>query len=147
MPSFLSKAGRTKAQVKIGGGRNTKAQAAQVISNLQEVIRSVDGATPEAIEAGLRLIFNKSQEYVPVLSGELKESGYVEVVPGFFRHKGEVGYARNGRPDYAIIVHELVENQHEAPTSAKYLQKAVEEELDKVAAVMVKVIQRQSGIN
>ena len=111
------------------------------------MLRSVEGSTPEAIEAGLRLIFNKSQEYVPVDTGVLKDSGYVEVVPGFFRHKGEVGYARDGSPPYAIIVHELVENQHEPPTSAKYLQRAVQEELNKVAAVMVKVIQRQSGIS
>lgn len=147
MPSFFSRAGRTKARVSIGGGGSTKAQAAQVISNLEEVLRSVDGATPEAIEAGLRLIFNKSQVYVPVESGALKESGYVDVVSGFFRHKGEVGYARNGQPNYAIMVHELVENQHQPPTSAKFLQRAVQEELNKVAAVMVKVIQRQSGIN
>ena len=61
-------------------------------------------------------VYNKSQTYVPVDTGKLKKSGYIEIFDEFVR----VGY----NCSYAAVVHEVIENHHDLPTKSKYLEDA-----------------------
>lgn len=68
-------------------------------------------------------IFDLSQKYVPVDSGHLKSTGKIV--------KNSIGtYSIVYSADYAVYVHEIVENKHEAPTRAKFLEDAAYEVLN-----------------
>lgn len=97
------------------------------------------------------IVLKKSQEFVPVDTGSLKDSGRIETVgkglearsyviyggknftrkretytvgaPGFERTKTRYKFPKN--PLYAWIVHERMDLKHKPPTKAKYLSDAV----------------------
>jgi hypothetical protein len=73
---------------------------------------------PQALARGLRaaaeFLLDKSQEIVPVDTGELKESGHVE--------GSRMNVAVVYDADHAVIVHEDLAATHTPPTSAKYLE-------------------------
>jgi hypothetical protein len=98
-----------------------------VLGNMQAVIDGVEGALPEIVVEVLRPTFEKSQTLVPVASGTLKNSGYIEARQYSHHTEAEIGYARGGDPDYAIYVHEMP-HWHNPPTQAKFLQQPVEED-------------------
>lgn len=112
-------------------------QIRKLEKSLTRVLRVTAAATSDATEEEFRKIFDKSQTYVPVETGELKRSGFFEVTPakvgsdlkqvkdGTIR----IGYALHGEPDYAVHVHENLEAYHEPPTRAKFLDAAIQEEL------------------
>jgi hypothetical protein len=93
----------------------------------------------EGTAAGLyesaTIIMAESQPLVPVLTGTLKRSGHVEepVIEGDTASV-TLGYAygveyestaqgdEETGPGYAIYVHEILENKHKPPTSAKFLE-------------------------
>jgi hypothetical protein len=77
----------------------------------------------------LKPTFDKSQTYVPIDTGDLKKSGYLEVRRrGLFRaYEVEIGYGRGGFPSYAIYVHETP-IFHKPPTRWKFLQAAISED-------------------
>lgn len=99
---------------------------------LSEVVRQISEATPEILAEALQPTFDKSQTYVPVKSGELKKSGYLEVRKGAAGATVEIGYARRGYPPYAVFVHELTSYQHQTPTRSKFLQAAIEEDMEAI---------------
>lgn len=71
---------------------------------------------------GLRVIFDVSQELVPKATGELARSGYVTSARSRALTNAEIGYAKHGLPDYAVVVHEDLTKFHEDPTQAKFLE-------------------------
>jgi hypothetical protein len=102
---------------------------AQVIRNYEGIIKQLHDVTPDAVKNALEPVFNKSLEYVPYKSGVLSESAILEVegTPGNVR--GSITYG-NHSAWYAALVHEFVWLSHNPPTRAKYLQSALEEEID-----------------
>ncbi len=107
--------------------RSIRKQMDVIMKNLLKVIEGVQDATPEAIRFGLQPIFDESQRLVPVDTGRLKRSGYLQVrTEGRSgRVRAEIGYGLAGKPFYAGFVHEILSFKHAAPTQAKFLEAAV----------------------
>ena len=100
-------------------------QVANIQKNLEQVINSIEGATEGAIEFALQAVMDTSQELVPVDTGALKASGFIQVFRMRSTIQGVAGYAAGGSPFYAALVHENLEFYHIPPTQAKFLEEAV----------------------
>lgn len=115
------------------GGRTSDAMSARegmrnVLSNYRKVVAALEGSTAAILVDALRPTFEKSQDYVPVKYGTLRDSGYLQA-------RGmtvEIGYGMGGQPDYAVAVHENLEARHAAPRRAKFLQAALEEDASEI---------------
>lgn len=111
-----------------------------------DIIRKLRLASVEAIHEALKPAFEKSQIYVPVRYGTLKESGRIEVSEiGGGRIQGHILYG-NASSRYAAIVHERTDLHHKVPTRAKFLQLAMEEEFDSMLAHLAVVYASRVGI-
>ena len=115
-----------------GYTRAIRAQMEQIERNLTEVIKQITEETPEILLEALEPTFRKSQLYVPVNTGDLKRSGYLEVKKSASGATVEIGYGKGGHPNYAVYVHELTGYYHKPPTRAKFLQAAIEEDMDAI---------------
>lgn len=115
-----------------GATRAIRGAMADLQWNLQRAIESIEGVTAEALHYGLLPIYEESQRLVPVDTGALKASGYLEVETRSDNIIAEVGYARGGQPFYAVIVHENLEFHHKDGTQAKFLEHAIDLHLDEV---------------
>ena len=104
---------------------------------IETLVRDLKNATEGTIRSVLQPIFDTSQELVPVDTGRLKRSGYLEVRTVGKDIKGEVGYGKSGRPEYTALVHENLAFFHNPPTQAKFLEEAVNRHVDKIAARVV----------
>ncbi len=129
--------------------RIIRAQMDNIKDNLLKVIEGIEGATPEAIRFGLQPIFDESQGLVPVDTGDLKASGYVEVrTEGRSgRVRAEIGYGLHGKPHYAGFVHEMVHIMHAPPTQAKYLETAVNNHIGDFVRRVGLFIQKATGLS
>lgn len=108
--------------------RSIRAQMDQIEKNVTAFIDGVKGITPEVLKRALQPTFEKSQIYVPYDTGNLHDSGYLEVEQKGQRIQAEIGYGKGSQPHYAAYVHEMVNIPHAAPTRSKYLQAAIEED-------------------
>ncbi len=111
--------------------RSIRNQMKVIEQNLRKVIKQIKFVTPQAIVFGLQPIFDRSQELVPVDTGVLKRSGFLEVDTeqrsGHVRV--QIGYGKHGRPHYTAFVHEMLHFRHAKGTSAKFLEFAVNEKI------------------
>lgn len=112
-----------------GALKSARASMQDVVQNYAKLVRHLKGITPDALRNALDPVFLKSQIYVPVSTGTLKETGQIRVEGVGDTLEGSITYG-DARAWYAAIVHEYVWLNHESPTRAKYLQAAMEEELD-----------------
>lgn len=118
-----------KAQIgSVRKGKDASASMRGIIQNYTKLIRHIESVTPEVLLEALQPTFEKSQEYCPVDTGALKESGYLEIVEYRTRPTVQIGYGFGGIPPYTPQVHENMEWNHEPPTRAKWLQVALEED-------------------
>ena len=132
-------AGVPTLQLNVGRQRHTKvvgpseaaymsqiqAQLRELRENMLKVVQHVDKVTPEAILYGLKPIMDESQRLVPVDTGTLKRSGFMEVRRTAGGIAAAIGYGRYGRPTYTAFVHENLNVRHRAPTQAKFLEVAI----------------------
>lgn len=103
----------------------------KVEKELQNFIGHVKGNMGWVLLDGLQIVLETSQWLCPKDTGELVESGYVATSKiGKNRVGAEVGYAKGGKPHYALVVHEDLTKAHEAPTQAKFLETALEMEAE-----------------
>ena len=100
--------------------------------DLQYIMDQFEDVTPDITIEALRPIFDKSQEYCPHRTGELRNSGFLESVGFRGEPRVEMGYAKGGIPRYAVLVHEQVEVQHKAPTRSKFLEAAINEDYGEI---------------
>jgi len=115
--------------------------------SLKRAIRALnkirDNVVPTAIAEGipkcLDAILKKSQQYVPVETGELRDSGFKEVAGTGRWATGIVGYSA----PHALPVHERVELQHAPPTGAKFLERAARES----KGVCTRIMKRQIEVS
>ena len=114
--------------------------------NMEAVIEGIEDATPRALRHGLRPIFRTSQRLVPVDTGALKASGFLEVRRTTRGATGAVCYAKGGRPFYASIVHERLDLRHKSPTQAKFLEEAVNRHIGNFARRVREFIRDDTGL-
>jgi len=99
---------------------------------------------PIVVDA-LKPTFEKSQKYCPKDTGDLVSSGYLESRKFRGNVVAEIGYARGNKPSYAIYVHEMLEYRHKAPTRAKFLEAAIDEDLSDIQGRILKNLKIASG--
>ena len=83
------------------------------------------------LEAG-EFLLEKSQEIVPVDTGALRDSGFVDVRGSGFGSEVVVGYTK----EYAIYVHEDLRARHAFGTSAKYLERPMRQYAAKIQGII-----------
>lgn len=122
-------------------------QMANIRNNLRKVLRKIDNATGPAIVFGMQPIFDESQILVPVKTGALKRSGFLDVERRGGGASAAIGYAKKGEPLYAIIQHERLDFSHQAPQQAKYLEEAVNRHIDKIQPRVAEFIRKATGLS
>ncbi len=101
------------------------AQMKTIQDNFIEIMRGTNNLLPGALAHGVEPIFDESQRLVPVRTGALKSSGFVDARQTARGARVTLGYGRGGFPSYAALVHEGLQFFHKAPTQAKFLSQAV----------------------
>ncbi len=103
---------------------------ADIIKKYSQFLDKLKAATPEIVHNALKPTFKRAQYYVPEKTGALWESGKLTYgVNDSGRAFASITFG-NDEAWYAALVHEFVWQQHEAPTRSKYLQAAMEENID-----------------
>lgn len=110
--------------------KGARSSMAEIIKRYEQLIRSLEAATPTILANAMQPVYNRSQVYVPKKTGALMSSA--QLLAGTDERGRPMVSLVYGNADtpYAAIVHELVHLNHVSPTRAKYLQAAMEEELD-----------------
>lgn len=108
------------------------------LERLEKSIDNIPNKTMEGIEKAMEIIYQASQPKVPVDTGRLKESGVVEEVPNGYKIKYHANNPKTGY-NYAPIQHENLNFNHKVG-QAKYLEDAVEENMDKIIDTIVEEI-------
>jgi hypothetical protein len=122
-------------------------QMALIKKNLEQVVEYVENVTPEAIVFGLQPAFEESQRLVPVDTGKLKRSGFIETRRTAFGTAAAMGYGRYGKPTYAAFVHENLALRHASPTQAKFMETAILTKIDDFRRRVVFFLQKQTGVS
>lgn len=125
---------------------SVKSQVRNVIDNYRALIKHLQVESPEILKGALEPTFELSQELVPVKTGNLKASGYLETSIQGDQAFCEIGYARGGFPHYAIDVHENPEQFHEPPTQYKFLQQPLEDDFPNIASRVIAGYKEASGV-
>lgn len=122
MPNLKANVGTVR------GGKDARASMRAILANYNKLVRHMQDITPQILFDALEPTFEKSQEYCPYDTGALRDSGYLRIVQTGQKAIVQIGYGFGGEPPYATEVHENLEWHHKAPTRAKWLQVALEED-------------------
>jgi hypothetical protein len=126
--------GRTRAGSTAGSARQ---EMDGIIQRYEALLRHLQGVTPTVLHNALLPVFNRSQVYVPKKTGKLMDSGNLYVGTNRAgQTEGSITYGGKDVP-YAPIVHEATWLNHVPPTRAKFLQDAMEEQLDAVMSSLI----------
>lgn len=117
-----------------------------VIKEYTRWVQHVEDVTPEILVEALEPAFKLSQIYCPQDTGKLKKSGYLESTTFRGIPTVEIGYGKGGDPDYAAVVHENMEYRHKAPTKAKFLQAALEEQDGDIKERILSRLKHAAGV-
>lgn len=118
-----------------------------IIKNFEGFTQHINNETINVLLEAMAPAFQLSQKYVPVDTSKLKSSGYLEeVISRSNQHTVEIGYGKNGLPDYAATVHENLEYHHKAPTRAKFLQSALEEKDREIERLIIEGLKVAGGV-
>ncbi len=126
--------------------RLIRVQMRAIRDNLLKVVEGIEGVTPAALIFGLQPIFDESQILVPVATGRLKRSGFLQAERSSTGSVAAVGYGKGGNPFYAGRVHERLDFRHKPPTQAKYLEEAVNRRISVLPERVVAFIKSTTGI-
>lgn len=118
--------------------QSIRSQMRDIIKNYEHLIAELGGQSADILYDALEPTFELSQRYVPVDTGELKASGFLEIDKASKFPRVVIGYAKNGNPNYAAYVHEMLNLAHKAPTRAKFLLTALEEDAPGIQRRIVK---------
>lgn len=103
-----------------------------VIKEISAIFNQTKAILPDVMEASLQPTFERSQLYCPVKTGLLKSSGDLSSGIAKGRPTATISYGNGGEVHYAAMVHEMTENFHEPPTRSKFLQSALEEDINNI---------------
>lgn len=95
-----------------------------------DIMKQFEDASPDIMMEALEPNFEQSKVYCPKQTGALVNSGYLENTTFRGQPRVEIGYAKGGNPRYAVMVHENLDRYHAPPTQAKFLERAIMEDLD-----------------
>lgn len=126
--------------------RSIRKQMDAIVGNIQKTIDRIEDVTPAALIFGVQPIFDRSQELVPVESGDLKASGFIETRETSQGTGVFVGYARFGKPNYAGFVHERLDIRHAKGKQAKFLEAAVNEKIGDFGRRVALFMSRETGL-
>ncbi len=124
-------------------------QLKKLDQEIKRKLAGIEGATRAGIRKAALVVFNRSQELVPVDTKALKNSGFVETLksereslkaPTGIGPVFIIGYDKNNEAPHAVFVHEILENQHKPPTQAKFLQTALHENMRKIPRIVAQEI-------
>ena len=127
--------------------RSIRAQMKVIEQNMMKVTAHIEIVTAEGIAFGLEPILKESQRLVPVDTGKLKRSGFIETRRMSGGTEAAIGYGRYGRPTYAAFVHENMNVRHAAPTQAKFLEVAVNTKIGDFGRRVALYMKRSMGDN
>lgn len=149
--SFRARVGRQRIAksvnpIEASYTRSIREQMKQVEENISAVVNELKDVTADVLDEALRPTFEKALIFTPVDSGDLKASGFLETRSSQNRVQAELGFGKGGKPEYAVFVHERTDLNHKAPTKAKFLQAAIEEDLDDIPGRLVKAYKEKTGI-
>ncbi len=130
----------------VGYIRSIRKQMDAIAGNIMKVIERIEDVTPEALIFGVQPIFDRSQELVPVDTGTLRDSGFIETRPTSEGVGVFVGYGRFGKPFYAGFVHERLDVRHAKGKQAKFLEAAVNEKINTFERRVALFMRRETGI-
>jgi hypothetical protein len=117
-------------------------------SALIEVCDNFVNVSEDVMLEALQPTFEKARDvYCPEKTGDLRASGYLEKVGFRGQPRVEIGFARGGDPWYGLYVHEMTGYNHEPPTQAKFLQRAVMEDLNVIYQRLGAAYAEQMGFN
>lgn len=109
------------------------AQIKALTDEIQSVIDQIGAVSEEIMIDALEPTFTKARDvYCPEDTGDLRNSGYLEGTGTAKAPRVEIGFAKGGQPRYAVYVHEMTGQHHKSPTQAKFLQRAVLEDLPEI---------------
>lgn len=107
-----------------------------VVKNLSRAKALGEAGIVRGVTKAAEFLLAKSQELVPVDTGELKESGHVEV-------QGKTAAVVYDAP-HALWVHERLDQHHEPPTQAKFLEQPAKEYVGEMRMIMSEEIMRDT---
>jgi len=114
--------------------QSARTSMSEIIRKYSQIVSRLKGVTPDILLGAMQPIYEKSQMYCPFKTGALRGSGTLRITEQTNnRVKAVISYGGPSVP-YAAIVHERMDLNHEAPTRAKFLQSAMEEEFDSLLA-------------
>lgn len=130
----------------VGYIRSIREQMDAIAGNVQALIDHVEEVTPAALIFGAQPIFDRSQELVPVDTGDLKASGFIETRDTASGVGVFLGYGRFGKPFYAGFVHERLDVRHAKGKQAKFLEAAINEKLGDFKRRVILFLRKQTGV-
>jgi len=109
---------------------------------LEKLGKRAQAELGKALYAEAELIMTESKKQVPVDTGTLRSTGYVDP-PETQKDLVEVelGYGGPAAP-YAVDVHERTEWHHKPPTKAKYLEDPVKTAVPKLPGALAKRLRK-----
>jgi hypothetical protein len=117
---------------------------AEIVGGLNEFVAHVKDYTPDVLLEALEPTLGKSLEQVPVDTGDLAASAYLETESSYGRVAVFLGYAKNNNPDYAVHVHEMP-IPHNPPTKNKFLQDPLDEDYYAILSAIPRLIREVAG--
>jgi hypothetical protein len=91
----------------------------EIVEHLNRLLVEYPNEVKNAVWGELENVLSESKKLCPVDTGTLRGSGHVnEPTASDGNIHAEIGYSQG----YAYWVHEIIENYHEPPTQAKYLE-------------------------
>lgn len=131
---FRARVGRARAVSSRGGispsyEADVRRQMNAIIKEYARWIEHMKHQGPEVLLEALEPTFKKARDvYTPIMSGDLRASGYLESGRSGSSSFVVIGFGRGGSPSYAALVHERTDFFHKSPTRSKFLQAALEED-------------------
>ncbi len=123
---------RTMYPSEAGYIQNVNMQMREITKQVEQVISELEDISEDVIMEALQPTFEKAKYYTPKDTMELVESAYLEKTGFRGKPRVEKGFAKGGSPHYAVYVHEILEYQHAEPTKAKFLEHAMNEDLQMI---------------
>lgn len=125
--------------------RNTRASREsmrEINQQFKDVISHLETESQDAVRYALEPMLDKALYYVPKDTMALAESAYMETALKQGQVIAEIGFgkptasaSKPGRlrpADYAALIHERPDLNHDAPTRFKYLQTAMQEHMGEI---------------
>ena len=140
-----------------------------ILTKLAQRMVTVGQATEDALLAVSLNILEKSLYYCPIDTGQLRASAFLKVTKKESKATGgalgsisildsvvyTIGYsptsasgkfiiAPKAKAFYTWYVHEILKNKHDPPTQAKFLEQAMNDHKNEIAALVIKEVKGRS---